>query len=89
MAATPRVKDPIWIHADLVYEEIYCKYCKKCIRGGGGGAEIHRLKEHLAGRRGQVAPCMASLEEIGQISLELENQLAKFEKTRLGKKRLL
>jgi hypothetical protein len=86
MAATPRVKDPAWIHVDLVDEEIYCKYCKKCIKGGGG---IHRLKEHLAGRRGQVAPCMAPLEEIGQIRLELENQLAKFEEDKARQKEML
>jgi hypothetical protein len=57
-----KVKDPAWIHVDLVDEEIYCKYCKKCIKGGGG---IHRLKEHLTGIRGQVDQCMAPLDKIG------------------------
>jgi hypothetical protein len=56
MVVAPRVKDPAWIHVDLVDEEIYCKYCKKCIREG---VRICRLKEHLVGIRGQVAPCVA------------------------------
>jgi hypothetical protein len=31
----PKVKDPAWIHADLVDEEMFRKYCKKHIKRGG------------------------------------------------------
>ena len=44
---------------------MYCKYCQKCIKGGGVG--IRRLKEHLAGVRGQVKSCEAPLDVIGTI----------------------
>jgi hypothetical protein len=80
----PKVQDLAWIHVDLVDEEIYCKYCKNCMGGG-----IHRLKEHLSVIRGQVAPCMAPLEEIGQIRLELQNQRAKFEEDKDRKKEMV
>jgi hypothetical protein len=53
--------------------------------GWGGGGAIRRLKEHLAGIKGQLAPCMVSLEKIGHIRLELQN----LKKTRLGKRRWL
>jgi hypothetical protein len=56
----PRVEDPAWIHVDLVDEDV-CKYCKKHM----GGKGIHRLKQHLAVIRGQVAPCEAPSDEIG------------------------
>jgi hypothetical protein len=83
----PIVEEPTWIHVDLVDVDIYCKYCKKHINGRGGG--IHRLKQHLASIRGQVAPCMAPLEEIGNIRLELQNQFAKFEEDKARKKEML
>jgi hypothetical protein len=55
-------------------------------KGGGGG--IHRLKQHLAGIRGQVAPCKAPLEEIGHIRLELQNQFEKFEEDKARQKEI-
>jgi hypothetical protein len=71
----PRVKNAAWIHVDVVDGEMYCKYCKKHIEEGG----IHRLKQHLAGIRGQISPCEAPTEDIGHIRLKLQNQFEKFE----------
>jgi hypothetical protein len=62
----------------LVDEKIYFKYCEKFIQQWSWG-EICRLKEHLDCIIIQVSPCMAPLEEIGQIIFELQNQHAKFE----------
>ena len=43
---------------------------KKLIKGEG----IHRLKQHLAAIRGNVAPCEVDSEVIGEIRLELQQQ---------------
>jgi hypothetical protein len=58
----PRVKDPAWIQTDLVDEEMYCKYCKKHIKWGRVRWDGGKLKQHLGGIRGQVAPYMAPIE---------------------------
>ena len=68
-------KDTAWIHADVVEGKIYCKYCKKFIKGG----DIHRLKQHLAAIRGNVAPCEADSKVIGEIRLELQQQFEQYE----------
>ena len=57
----PKAKDLAWAHADVVEGEMYCKYCKKLIKGGG----IFRLKQHLASIKGQVKACEAPLDVIG------------------------
>ena len=31
---TPKGKDQAWIHADAIEGKLYCKYCKKWIKGG-------------------------------------------------------
>lgn len=41
-------------------QKIKCKYCHKVMLGGG----ISRLKQHLAGERGNVAPCEEVPEEV-------------------------
>jgi hypothetical protein len=41
-------------------QKIKCKYCHKIMLGGG----ISRLKQHLAGERGNVAPCEEVPEEV-------------------------
>ena len=71
----PKSKDAAWAHAEVVEGKIYCRYCKKLIKGGG----IHRLKQHLAGIRGNVAPCEADSEVIGEIRLELLQQFEQYE----------
>ncbi|XP_010941564.1 uncharacterized protein [Elaeis guineensis] len=54
--APPRATDLGWAHGMMVNgdrQKIQCKYCLKVILGGG----ISRLKQHLAGERGNIAPC--------------------------------
>lgn len=54
--APPRATDLGWSHGKMVdgdRQKIQCKYCHKIILGGG----ISRLKQHLAGERGNIAPC--------------------------------
>ncbi|OVA07174.1 zinc finger protein [Macleaya cordata] len=54
--APPRATDPGWAHGMMVdgdRQKIKCRYCHKVILGGG----ISRLKQHLAGERGNIAPC--------------------------------
>ena len=78
----PRFKDATWKHVDMIDGFMYCKYCKKLIKGGG----IFRIKEHLAGIGGQVLPCDAPNEEIGQIRMEMLDRLRNLKKRRLGKR---
>ncbi|KAF1859620.1 hypothetical protein Lal_00010204 [Lupinus albus] len=52
--------DPTWDHCQLVQDvdgkkSIKCLYCSKCYKGGG----IHRIKQHLAGEKGDVLPCLS------------------------------
>ncbi|PKA66045.1 hypothetical protein AXF42_Ash010454 [Apostasia shenzhenica] len=45
-----------WAHGTMVNgdrQKIMCRYCQKTILGGG----ISRLKQHLAGERGNIVPC--------------------------------
>lgn len=59
----PRASDPGWAHGIMVNggrQKIKCKYCHKVMLGGG----ISRLKQHLAGERGNVAPCEVVPEEV-------------------------
>lgn len=59
----PRASDPGWDHGIMVNggrQKIKCKYCNKVMLGGG----ISRLKQHLAGERGNVAPCEDVPEEV-------------------------
>ncbi|XP_022133726.1 uncharacterized protein LOC111006240 isoform X2 [Momordica charantia] len=58
-----RASDPGWAHGIMVNggrQKIKCKYCHKVMLGGG----ISRLKQHLAGERGNVAPCEEVPEEV-------------------------
>lgn len=51
-----RATDLGWDHGLMVNgdrQKIECKYCHKVILGGG----ISRLKQHLAGERGNIIPC--------------------------------
>ncbi|XP_057496178.1 uncharacterized protein LOC130781124 [Actinidia eriantha] len=61
--APPRATDPGWAHGVMVNggrQKIKCKYCHKVILGGG----ISRLKQHLAGERGNVVPCDVVPEDV-------------------------
>ena len=46
-------RDEVWTHGENLYPGFKCKYCLKTWKGGGAT----RLKEHLAGRSGNVASC--------------------------------
>ncbi|KAI0498719.1 hypothetical protein KFK09_019609 [Dendrobium nobile] len=55
-SAPHRATDVGWAHGTMVNgdrQKIMCRYCQKIILGGG----ISRLKQHLAGERGNIAPC--------------------------------
>ena len=71
----PKGKDQAWIHANVIEGKLYCKYCKKWIKGEG----INRLKRQWVVGRGNIAPWQANLELIGEIRLELQQQFDKFE----------
>lgn len=69
--APPRATDPGWAHGSMVNggrQKIKCKYCHKIFLGGG----ISRLKQHLAGERGNVAPCEQVPE---QVKLQIQQHL--------------
>lgn len=62
-SAPPRATDLGWVHGVMVdgdQQKIKCRYCHKMILGGG----ISRLKQHLAGERGNIAPCDKVPEEV-------------------------
>ncbi|KAH7842746.1 hypothetical protein Vadar_008682 [Vaccinium darrowii] len=57
-AATRGKTDPAWGHVcegrdPNGKKTLTCLYCQKCIKGGG----INRMKQHLAGRTGEVGAC--------------------------------
>ncbi|KAF5175661.1 hAT transposon superfamily [Thalictrum thalictroides] len=59
----PRATDLGWAHGLMVNgdrQKIESKYCHKVILGGG----ISRLKQHLAGERGNISPCEKVSEEV-------------------------
>eukprot|EP00253_Pinus_taeda_P004648 PITA_04648 len=64
----------------MVDSQMHCKFCHRKIKEGPGG--INRLKQHLAGIRGQITPCTSP--EIGEIRKDL---LANFEKFKEDKAR--
>ena len=68
-----RAKDPAWAYVEMVDNQMHCKFCHRKIKEGPGG--INRMKQHLAGIRGQITPCTSP--EIGEIRKDL---LANFEK---------
>ena len=73
-----KARDKAWEHVTQRNEQngknvFICNFCGIIIRGGG----INRVKKHLAGRKGEIAPCtlvdpdvrlaiQASLEETDQ-----------------------
>jgi hypothetical protein len=70
----PKGKDSAWAHCDVIEGKMICKLCHKSIGGGG----ILRLKQHLAGVRGQVKPCDAPKELLGPIRAKYIAKLEKF-----------
>jgi hypothetical protein len=46
-------RDVVWDHGENLFPGFKCKYCVKEFHGGGAT----RLKEHLAGKSGNVTRC--------------------------------
>jgi hypothetical protein len=46
-------KDEVWEHRENLFPGFKCKYCLKEFQGGGAT----RLKEHLAGKGGNIFRC--------------------------------
>eukprot|EP00253_Pinus_taeda_P027736 PITA_27736 len=70
----PKGKDSAWAHYDVIDGKKICSLCHKPIGGGG----ILRLKQHLAGIRGQVTPCGAPNVVLGPIRAEYISKLERF-----------
>lgn len=55
---TPQKHDPAWKHCQMYKNGdkvlLKCVYCGKTFKGGG----IHRIKEHLAGQKGNASTCL-------------------------------
>ncbi|XP_015876831.2 uncharacterized protein LOC107413406 isoform X2 [Ziziphus jujuba] len=55
---TSQKHDPAWKHCQMFKigdrVQLRCIYCSKLFKGGG----IHRIKEHLAGQKGNASTCL-------------------------------
>ncbi|XP_038678831.1 uncharacterized protein LOC119980269 [Tripterygium wilfordii] len=55
---TSQKHDPAWKHCQMFKNgervQLKCIYCTKLFKGGG----IHRIKEHLAGHKGNASTCL-------------------------------
>ena len=55
---TSRKHDPAWKHCQMFKKgervQLKCIYSSKLFKGVG----IHRIKEHLAGRKGNASTCL-------------------------------
>ena len=78
-----KAKDPAWLHVQMIDGIMHCKYCLKKICGG-----IHKLKQHLAGIRGQITACDAPLSVIGDIREEMLAKFEKFEEEKMKRKEI-
>ncbi|KAL3835402.1 hypothetical protein ACJIZ3_010138 [Penstemon smallii] len=79
-AGTRPKRDPAWKHCEMLKNEnkieLKCIYCGKIFKGGG----IFRIKEHLAGQKGNGATCLKVKPDVRSQMLETLNGLS-------GKKR--
>ncbi|MQL90352.1 hypothetical protein Taro_022950 [Colocasia esculenta] len=70
-SSNPPSTDPAWAHGivvDMARRKVQCKYCNRVLSGG-----IFRLKQHLAGIKGEVAPC-------SRVSAEVRMQFCQYMK---------
>ncbi|KAA0041431.1 hypothetical protein IC582_004440 [Cucumis melo] len=67
---TPQKHDPAWKHCQMFKNgdrvQLKCLYCHKLFKGGG----IHRIKEHLAGQKGNASTCHSVPPEVQNIMQE-------------------
>jgi hypothetical protein len=68
-------RDVVWEHGENLFPGFKCKYCVKEFHGGGAT----RLKEHLAGKSGNVARST-------KCPLNIRNYLHEFQRVRERKK---
>ncbi|KAK1409447.1 hypothetical protein QVD17_35973 [Tagetes erecta] len=58
VAVNSQKHDPAWKHCQMYKSgdkvQLKCIYCGKMFKGGG----IHRIKEHLAGQKGNASSCL-------------------------------
>jgi hypothetical protein len=61
---TSQKYDPAWRHCQMFMigerKHLKCIYCFKLFKGGG----IHRIKEHLAGHKGNASACLSVPEDV-------------------------
>ncbi|XP_062155761.1 uncharacterized protein LOC133863716 isoform X2 [Alnus glutinosa] len=61
---TSQKYDPAWRHCQMFMigerKHLKCIYCFKMFKGGG----IHRIKEHLAGHKGNASACLSVPEDV-------------------------
>ncbi|MQL93099.1 hypothetical protein Taro_025739 [Colocasia esculenta] len=70
-SSNPPNADLAWAHCTIVdmgRRKVQCKYCNRVLSGG-----VWRLKQHLAGIKGEVAPCLRVSSE--KISVEHRKQV--------------
>ncbi|GKV04693.1 hypothetical protein SLEP1_g16813 [Rubroshorea leprosula] len=79
-----KTDDPVWAHCLIVpgkRNQTKCLYCYKFIQGGG----ITRLKEHLAGIKGNVGACK---KVSADVKWQMQQLLSKIRKGKEKRKRL-
>lgn len=66
LALTRQKTDPAWKHCQMYKSgdkvQLKCLYCSKLFKGGG----IHRIKEHLAGHKGNASTCLRTPPDVRQ-----------------------
>ncbi|MQL72484.1 hypothetical protein Taro_004819 [Colocasia esculenta] len=70
-SSNPPSANPAWAHGivmDMARRKVQCKYCNRVLSGG-----VFRLKQHLAGIKGEVAPC-------SRVSAEVRKQFCQYMK---------
>ncbi|KAK4403289.1 hypothetical protein Sango_0697500 [Sesamum angolense] len=76
VAVTSQKHDPAWKHCQMFKNgdrvQLKCIYCGKIFKGGG----IHRIKEHLAGQKGNAATCLRVQPDVRLQMLESLNGVA-------------
>lgn len=73
---TSQKHDPAWKHCQMFKNgdkvQLKCIYCGKIFKGGG----IHRIKEHIAGQKGNAAACLRVQPDVRMQMLQSLNGVA-------------
>jgi hypothetical protein len=76
-------RDEVWEHGENLFPGFKCRYCLKEFRGGGAT----RLKEHLAGKSGNISRCTKCPPDIQNYFVR-ELQMIRERKKVINKERL-